>query len=92
MNLLGGFPVLAHVGVHIYPIRATAIRFFTAHGRANAELPSLVTARSDHATLAWERTDDEGLSRKIGVVPYFYGGIERIHIYMDDSAWSLIGV
>ena len=77
--------VLVEVRVHIDACRAQAEGFPDVHGGTDAVFAGLVAAGGHHAPLVGEGPDDQRLSAQGRVVPRLHGGVERVHIHMDDD-------
>ncbi len=82
--LAGGFRIFMKIRVHVNAVRAAAVGFLYTHGGTHAVLPRLVAACGNDAPLRRQRADNQGLARKLRVVPYLYGRVEGIHIHADD--------
>ena len=85
MELLGHGPVFVEIGMHEDAVGALPVGILDAHAGADAVFPRLIAAGGHYAPLRGKRPDDEGLALKGRVVPRLHGGVERIHIHVDDD-------
>lgn len=56
------------------------------HGGADAELAGLVACGGDDPALSGRGANGNGSAAQVWVVTLFHGGVERIHIEMEDDA------
>ena len=56
------------------------------HGRAHPEGTGLVRGRGDHASPFGIAADYDGPSPEARVVPLLHGGVERVHVDVNDLA------
>ena len=56
------------------------------HGGADAELAGFVACGGDDSALSGRGSNGDGSAAQVGVVTLFYGGVEGIHIEMEDDA------
>src|SRR5437899_9853 len=71
-----------------HQLRAAVGRLDARHGRANAVLAGLIARRQDDAPrmLSRVRADDDRLAFEAGVLANLDGGVERVHVHMEDDA------
>ena len=66
-------------------LRASFPRLKAGHGGVDAELARLVIAGGDDAAPA-AAADRDGLPGQFGPLAHFHGGVEAVHVEMDDFA------
>src|SRR4051812_8353575 len=67
-------------------LRAALERHEGWHGGADPELPRLVVAGGQDSAAVAGATDADRLASEGRLVPHLYGGIETVHIEVDNRA------
>lgn len=70
--------------VQIDPVGTAAIGFLDVHCRSDSILPSLIAAGGHDAPLIGQSANHQGLASQGRIVPHLNGGIEGVHIHMDN--------
>ena len=78
-------PVMVHPGPDKDALRAKPFGCGAGQGRPDAELPRCIAGGTHDPALGWRRTDDHRLAPQGRIVPLLHGGVERIHVQMEDD-------
>ena len=67
-------------------VRAKPKSFLAVHRGMYAVLSRFIITGAHHSSLRRFGSDNQSFPGKSGVVPYLHGGIEGIHIHVEDSS------
>ena len=85
-DLLGDLLVFPEIGRNEQAVRAAPPRFGAGHARMDAELARLVVGGGRHRTAVGPAADDQGFAAQFGAVAHFHGGVEHVHVDVNDLA------
>lgn len=83
--LLGDLAVEGELRRYEYGLGAAAAGGGGGHGRVQAEAAGFVGGGADDGARSFPG-DDEGLAAQFGAFAQFYGGVEGVHVDVDDFA------
>ncbi len=84
-DLLGDRAVDVEAWLDEDEVRAASLGCDRGQGRADAKGSRLIACRC-HDTTGCRSTDGNRLTAELGIVALFHGGIESVHVYVDDLA------
>jgi len=62
----------------------TPQRLCRRHGAVDSELAGLVRGGADHAPRLGVACDDDGFASQLGSIALLHGGIEGVHVHVND--------
>src|SRR5258705_397802 len=76
--------VFIHPRRNEHAIGTKPSRSDAGHSRTHPKFSSLVAFRAYDTTLVWWTPDNHRLAAKGRIIPLFHGGVESIHVEMED--------